>query len=379
MDRKMYVLNGRYVVDLPEYSCSEEAGLQTLIEDNPFLVAREWEDNDHKQFYLIDRELKSQIAEDDGNSFFLDILLVDNDGVPILVEVKRCANTQIRRLVVAQILDYASRAAAWKVEELKEKFQKNNSKSFPDDINDAFWSNVATNLKSEHFRLVFAADEIPDTLRNLILFLDRSMRDIEVYGVEIRQYKSGDTTIISPNIIGNSPDDPRKPASELRPSPRTWTREEFINLLEQRDLSSLKQLASEIMDYSSKHCGAEWVSAFAWKYPSQHAMIKGKWLFSIEIASKKVPGYYCAAVFNLMDLPMYLGEDWNTARLRETLLSFPSYAWAKERNLIWGDGDKNKWLYIDLRALRDDACVDTFKNTLKMLANEMQNNDNLDA
>lgn len=377
MDRKLFYLQGGRVVKMPEHSYEQEADLQKLIADNPDLVGRAWDDNDDNHIILISREQKSQVSEDDGNSFSLDLLMVDSESVPILVEVKRSTDTRIRREVVAQMLDYACRASAWSVDDLKEKFRKNNSEPYPDCIDDMFWSNVAANLKARHFRLVFAADEIPDTLRILIEFLDLSMSNIDVYGVEIRQFKTSDTTMISSSIIGNSINDPRKPASDMRPSPRTLTRAEFIDLLEQRDLSSLRSLVCNIMDYADEQCGTVWVSAYAWKYLAQHAIYQDKRLFSIEISSRARTGHYCAAVFDLVNLSMYLGKDWNSSRLRNEILSFPSYSWAKERNLIWGDSDKNKWLYIDLRALQDEACVDQFKKTLKTLAIEMRTNEGL--
>lgn len=379
MDRRLYYLKEGHVVKMPKHNYEHEADLQKLISENPILVARTLDDMDNNQIVLISREQKSQVTEDEGNSFSLDLLLVDRDCVPILVEVKRSTDTRIRREVVAQMLDYACRASAWTVDELIEKFGQNNSEPYPDYIDETFWSCVAANLKARQFRLVFAADEIPDTLRILIEFLDLSMSNIDVYGVEVRQFKNGDTTMISSNIIGNSLNDPRKPSSDMRPTPRTRTREEFIDLLDQQELSGLKSLLFNILEYADEQCGTEWVSAYAWKYPAQHAMYQDKRLFSIEISSRVRTGHYCAAVFDLVNLSMYLGKDWNSSRLRNEILSFSSSSWAKEHNLIWGDSDKNKWLYIDLRALRDKACEDKFKDTLKMLASEMHNNEGPDA
>ena len=204
MDRKMYVLHGETVSEIPEHKYEQEKDLQKLIADNPDLVSREWNENGHNQIFLISREQKSQADEDGGNSYSLDLLLVDSESVPILVEVKRSTDTRIRREVIAQMLDYTCRAAYWSVDDLKGKYIKNNSKPYPDIIDDTFWSNVAANLKARHFRLVFAADEIPDTLRVLIEFLDLSMSNIDVYGVEIRQFKAEDTIMVSSNIVGAS-------------------------------------------------------------------------------------------------------------------------------------------------------------------------------
>ena len=378
MDRKMYILNGKNAKEMPEHRYEEEADLQELIANNPNLVARAWGGQEH-QIYLICREMISQASEDEGNSFSLDHLLVDDEGVPILVEVKRSTDTRIRREVVAQMMDYACRASSWNVESLKELFLANNHLSDEDhfSFDEAFWSKVESNLRAERLRLVFAADDIPDTLRILIEFMDRSMEHIEVYGVEIRQFKTDDmenAVMLSSNIVGNSLNDPRKPSSALKAPARTWTRSEFLGLLEERGLSELENLADDLMDFVIERCGAQWVSGVGTQYPALHAKRNGTRFLSIEISSRGYTGNYCAINFNTVGLPSILGDAWSADRIRKTVLSFSAAPWAKERNYIWGDSAKNKWLYVDLRALRDPACVEAFKNAVLLLANEMDKN-----
>jgi hypothetical protein len=54
----------------------------------------------------------------------LDHLFLNREGVPTLVEVKRSSNTQLRREVVAQMLDYAANASAqWTVDSLRTWFE----------------------------------------------------------------------------------------------------------------------------------------------------------------------------------------------------------------------------------------------------------------
>ena len=45
-----------------------------------------------------------------GNRWALDHLLIDQDAIPTLVEVKRSENSEIRRAIVGQMLDYAAHA-----------------------------------------------------------------------------------------------------------------------------------------------------------------------------------------------------------------------------------------------------------------------------
>ena len=370
MDRKMYLMEGCKVRKMPEHDYREEADLQKIIADNPQLVARDWNETDENQIFLIDREMKSQAAEDEGNAYSLDHLLVDKEGVPILVEVKRSTDTRIRREVVAQMLDYACRASSLNITDLRALFERNN----PDSNlckEDEFWTKVATNLAAGRMRLVFAADEIPDTLRILIEFLDLSMGDIDVYGVEIKQFKNGNVMLLSSNIIGNSLNDPRKPASSLKTPARTWTREEFIKLLDQRQLSGMEPVVKRIMDRFDQE-GVLWVSGTGSQYIDYYAILQDAKLFSLEIAHKKQPGNYCITLFNTIALSEYLGEDWSPERVKKMILSGiqpDDIKRAKERQLIWGDGANNKWLYIDLRSLRNDECVEAFLDKLIELKN----------
>ena len=92
--------------------------------------------------------------------------------------MKRSTDTRIRREVVGQMLDYASRMRAWSASELR-------ASTALLDVPDDLWAALDSNLKAERMRLIFAADSIPDSLASMIDFLDRSMDSIEVCGVEI--------------------------------------------------------------------------------------------------------------------------------------------------------------------------------------------------
>ncbi len=68
---------------------------------------------------------------------------------------------------------------------------------------DEFWAAVATNLKAERLILVFAADKIPGRLQTIIDFLNRNLNGIRVYGVEIRQFQTNDSALLSSSVVTN--------------------------------------------------------------------------------------------------------------------------------------------------------------------------------
>jgi hypothetical protein len=124
--------------------------------------------------------------EDAPDRWSLDHLFVDEDAIPTFVEVKRSSNTQIRREVVGQMLDYAANASAhWEAGRLRHSCESRFENA--EAANDAFarfieeeleaedfWDSVAANLEERRLRLVFVADRIPAELRSIVEFLTSS-------------------------------------------------------------------------------------------------------------------------------------------------------------------------------------------------------------
>ena len=109
----------------------------------------------------------------------MDHLIVDQDAVPTLVEVKRASNPEIRRTIVGQMLEYAAHAAVtWTKDELRRSFEQSSRDQDrdPDQVlgellgpdedvdTDRFWDEVACNLAANRLRLLFVADGIPEPL-----------------------------------------------------------------------------------------------------------------------------------------------------------------------------------------------------------------------
>src|SRR5579883_2093565 len=149
-------------VPMQAASFASEDDFQTLLAEHPALLAGDQIDAANpRRFILIDRE--QPIASEPGGSarWALDHLFIDQDGVPTLVEVKRSADTRIRREVIGQMLDYAASAIVhWPVETLQERFiarcakeGKNAADALtqhlgPDQDAESFWAKVKANLQT---------------------------------------------------------------------------------------------------------------------------------------------------------------------------------------------------------------------------------------
>lgn len=243
MPNSVYSYTNELASPLTETPYAKENALQELIAKNPHLLLR---DNcPVNTLMLVSREYAVQISEDAGGSYSLDHLFLDRYGMPVLVEVKRSSDTRIKREVVAQMLDYAARARNWSVEEIKSLFLIENEGHVADEYRDdeAFWQNVETNLRAERLRLIFVADEIPDTLCTLIEFMDRSMPGIEVYGVEVKQYVNAGSTMLSVRIVEGAQSKER--AASVRVE---WNADTFASYLNNNGETEAEKAVSLLLE-----------------------------------------------------------------------------------------------------------------------------------
>ena len=366
MDNRLFFVSKGIAVEMGEQSYESEDRLQKIVEDNPHLLARAWSENQCRLF-LVQREYEIAESESSANAYWLDHLFIAEDAVPVLVEVKRSSDTRIRREVVGQMLDYACRAATWNAEELRSLFTESNSEDALGELDtDEFWDQVATNLKAEHLRLVFVADQIPDTLRVLIEFLDRRMEGVEVYGVEVKQYSASDALLLTSNVVGNSLLSHR---DTLRVS-RTWDEGSFSEGLRERGLESLIPVAMDIKSYAAS---IGMTCAYSrGRCPGFTARIGDQYIFTISAWSKKSIGDLCTAEFGVRHLLSILGEDWTEERIRYLLSNLPGKSDAYGRGLIW---DTPQYLYMDLRALLSEEDMAGFRDGIKTLYDAIVHNE----
>ena len=113
---------------LEEQAFPTEDELQSLIADHPELLDGEQiRPGDPRRWVLVTREKGIAESQGSGARWAVDHLIVDQDAVPTLVEVKRASNPEIRRTVVGQMLEYAAHAAAsWTRDELRRSFEESS-------------------------------------------------------------------------------------------------------------------------------------------------------------------------------------------------------------------------------------------------------------
>lgn len=266
MAERIYNRTGNGSLDpLVEEPFSTEDELQALLADHPELLDSEQiRPGNPRRWLLITREKGVAESPDTSARWSVDHLIVDQDAVPTLVEVKRGSNSQIRREVVGQMLEYAAHAAnTWTADELRQTFEESATSSGiepdeklgelldEDDDTDAnqFWEKVATNLTATRLRLLFVADEIPDELERIVMFLNDQMRNVEVLAVEIKQFKGQHSQTLVPRVIGRIADSSQSSSSRGR---SRLSRESFLAHF--ADLPT-RNVAERLLDTAQKSGG----------------------------------------------------------------------------------------------------------------------------
>lgn len=261
MSGKIYLLGGSQSLrPLQETPYEAEIVLQKLLSDYPDLLAGEQVNpSDPRRWLLVSREVAVAGEDGGGARWSLDHLFIDQEGVPTLVEVKRSTNTQIRREVVGQMLDYAANGSAyWSLEQVIAAFERRCEREGVDpeaqlaeflgdegDV-DGFWQLAKTNLQAGRVRLVFVADEIPSELRRIIEFLNKQMDPAEVLGLEVHQYVGEGSTVLVPRVVGFT----AEAEGGKTPGPRrTWDRSSFLSALEERRNTEEALAAARILDW----------------------------------------------------------------------------------------------------------------------------------
>lgn len=338
-----------------------EAELQEIIAKNPqLLLEREC---GNKQLFLVEKEFTLPEYIGSANNFSLDHLMVDSDGIPTLIEVKRCQDNRIKREVVAQMVDYAARMVSVDAGDLRAFFVRNNPSPtvLAQYDTDEFWKKVEDNLKLERMNLYFVADVIPETLRTMIGFLRRTMKNIIIYGVEIKQYQSNHTTMLSTELLGG----PLPEAIQLN-APVSWDAASFANKLSYLKDGDLQPTAEAIRK-SSEAAGISIVFGRGAKNPTFNGYLGRLFLFKVQLSPYDVVPK-CTLEFCLPDLKKALPGQTEQS-LKASLTDYPNREEALSQGDIWFTP---QYLYFRLAFFKQHETQERFAIILTKLVKELQ-------
>ncbi|MCA9293219.1 MAG: hypothetical protein KDA20_05340 [Phycisphaerales bacterium] len=272
MTGRIYLLNeGSDLVSLEEAPYDSERLLQEMLAEHPDILAGEQINGDEpRRWLLITREMAVPDEEDGPSRWSLDHLFLDQDAVPTLIEVKRGSNTDVRRKVVGQMLDYAANAVVyWPVEEIRAKFETRCERNdedaeevlaaflSTDEDTDEFWHQVKTNLQAGRVRMVFVADLIPPELRRVVEFLNEQMDPAEVLAVEVKQFVGQGVKTLVPRVLGQTETARQKKASSTS-SGSQWNESSFMAALEEQFGVRVRETAEDLLHWVTPMVSYAW-------------------------------------------------------------------------------------------------------------------------
>jgi len=175
-----------------EESFRDEYELQAYLERSPYLLVTQSEPS----VVTVQREVKLPEAG------YLDLLLVDSEGVPVAVEVKLARNSESRRQVIAQAFDYVSDLTQLTVDELDDvvdgalmisldQFSKNESGI---DLR----KQCGTNLRAGRIKVVVVMDEPNEGLVRIVRYIN-DHSDLDVRLVAISKFDGG--RLLVPRVL----------------------------------------------------------------------------------------------------------------------------------------------------------------------------------
>lgn len=173
-----------------------------------------------------------------------DIVVVGADGDVTLVECKLAANPQVRREIIGQLFDYASRLWKMDVDDFAVRWQSRTQESlFSEDPETGvpLREALARNLAEGRFRIVLAVDVINSPLKRMVEYLNfMSGPNTSVVAVEYSRLTQGSIEILAPRIYGQELAEVRAGASKTAAGDLVvWDARTYRSWLELNDSASI--------------------------------------------------------------------------------------------------------------------------------------------
>jgi hypothetical protein len=261
MPDDIYLFVNDELTEMAAQPYESEDDLQVLLEKHPQLLPGAQIDAlSPRRWLLIRREMGVADEEDGAARWYLDHLFLDQDAVPTLVEVKRSDDSRARRLVVAQMLDYAANVAvAWKVEELRALFEHRCASDgvspaeewcacldLPPEGYDDYWLQAKTNLQAGRLRLVFVSDKIAPELRRIVEFLNGQMDPAQVLAVELPQFVAEGVRALVPRVLGQTAEAERQKSAGGKQPMLDWDEASVLSAVRAQNGDDVARFCEEV-------------------------------------------------------------------------------------------------------------------------------------
>lgn len=198
---------------------ADEAALRDLIAEHPDLLP------------MVNGKATS-VIEFNTDVGPADVVVVTATGELILVECKLAQNREVRRTIVGQVLDYASRMWAMGIDEFEQRWATLAGTSPFEVLSDEggqIRRIIEDRLRQGRFTLVLAVDGINEDLRRIIEFLNHSTStDLTVLAFELARVARGDVEVLMPRTYGAELAAAKTRTSTGNSARYSWTTDDYL-------------------------------------------------------------------------------------------------------------------------------------------------------
>lgn len=164
----------------------------------------------------------------------IDICVVSPSGSITVVECKLKKNSEPRRLVIGQVIDYASALKSDGFPSFRQNWLARDGDDLAQILDDGDVKPLERNIELGNIHLCLAVDQIDEDLKRLVLYLSEiTMDEISVSAIQLTYARQGSLEILVPSSYGTEMAQAK--ASKKAASGEHWTWETFVQSLEHPD------------------------------------------------------------------------------------------------------------------------------------------------
>lgn len=180
----------------------DEASLHDLVEEAPHLLPLAGSPT----LVVLGRE----VGLGRGSA---DLVAIEPSGRVVIIEVKLVRNQEVRRAIVAQVLDYASALYRLDAAAFEEILGSHLAKSHFDSLaaaieasevpfeSELFLAGLRESLENGRFRLVLVLDDAPDDLVRIVGYLEAVTEGLLIDVVKVASYEIDGTQLLVPHRV----------------------------------------------------------------------------------------------------------------------------------------------------------------------------------
>jgi len=183
----------------------DEKSIKRIVQKHPHLLVKDKNGINQKISWLYIGEEIGIPVNENGDLVYIDLLFLDQFGVPTIVEVKSSSNEEIKRHVLGQVFDYAYHASKYLTKPLLIEYFSGsclNNNEDPSEVIrdylenevkvdisiDKYWEQVVINLDQGNIRLLIVVDNIPEKLWGIMKFINEQIHPVEISCIEIKDF-----------------------------------------------------------------------------------------------------------------------------------------------------------------------------------------------